>query len=222
MNFNRPQSQHLSCVFLSPKVMNLNHLRVLRRFVLVAWRKSEWQREGRIDGCWEREGCAGIKEMVAGGMFMCNKLGGRERERRWPWLQNESLLDVNTCATPKQHMHKHTGTSWMRFWLFSWLPCSQTSSSNCNLYWQMAMSSKVQATKEEKRVTEEEEMGCLGWLGMPAVLFRRSVFTCTYDTHTWAHAHIHRSTHTHPCTSIYVRIFILIIFFPAPYPHYSN
>lgn len=31
MNFNRPQSEHLSSVFLSPKVMDLNHLRVLRQ-----------------------------------------------------------------------------------------------------------------------------------------------------------------------------------------------
>lgn len=34
MNFNRPQSEHLSTVFLSPKVMDLNHLRVLRQLCI--------------------------------------------------------------------------------------------------------------------------------------------------------------------------------------------
>lgn len=34
MNFNRPQSEHLSSVFLSPKVMDLNHLRVLRQLCI--------------------------------------------------------------------------------------------------------------------------------------------------------------------------------------------
>lgn len=62
MNFNRPQSQHLNCVFLSPKVMALNHLRVLRRLVLVAWRKSEQQREGRIDGWMDAEDGRDVQE----------------------------------------------------------------------------------------------------------------------------------------------------------------
>ena len=34
MNFNRSQSEHLSSVFLSPKVMDLNHLRVLTQLCI--------------------------------------------------------------------------------------------------------------------------------------------------------------------------------------------
>ena len=105
------------------------------------------------------------------------------------WLQNEFLLDVKTSASPKQHMHKHTCTSGMRFWLFSWLPNSQTSFSNCNLYWQMAMSCRARATKEEK-----SERGGRDGLFWPIRRADGSLQTLCFDTHL---SHTHTHTHTH-------------------------
>lgn len=46
MNFNRPQSEHLSSVFLSPKVMDLNHLRVLQQLCVRKAKKVRMKRGG--------------------------------------------------------------------------------------------------------------------------------------------------------------------------------
>lgn len=90
--------------------MDSNHLRVLRRFVLVCV-EEVGMTEGGEDEWMLRMGgmCRDRREMMTAGMFVCNKLRGGVG-------LDGSLLDVNTCAAPKHmHMHKHTCTSRMRF-----------------------------------------------------------------------------------------------------------
>lgn len=121
MNFNRPQSEHLSSVFLSPKVMDLNHLRVLRQFCVCSAKqvRMKWGGEEawmiRTDG---KQMNKKARQWLVGGWER-----GLDFKMDSCWTWTHTALAVNSC------MDALAGNLFEML-IVSWLPCSRTTSLN--------------------------------------------------------------------------------------------
>ena len=189
MNFNRPQSEHLSSVFLSPKVMDLNHLRVLRQLcvrrakeVRMKWGGEEgWMI--RADGMWMNkratEGWRGKRTCLPSNRWL---RVGCQRETNWargewPWLQNGFLLDVNTyvcmraishintCASINTHSHTLNESLIVSGLPFSWSP-PHTHTHHPPLITICADKWACLVMQRHTQWKRGREMLCFCWLGV--------------------------------------------------------